>query len=214
MWRKNRCIPHGWNISPSPSRNGRKISSSFEQTPISSKMPVSYNVVLSDDAPKIPKNTKSEPGRTRQSPRHAGGPETCGIPTGAPKDLGSLDPWALRSGLLSTKTRGKQGPKANSKWSPSEPCFASKRLPGECLRSWNSIHIGPDNPTFNSSQLSQAQLNLLNIQSSSCRSGLKLAPLRLQIQSYAVRFAACHLFDANLHCIQVQNVWFLNALAN
>ena len=110
--------------------------------------------------------------------------------------------------------RGKQGPKANSKRSPTKPRFPSKRLPGECVWSWNYIQIGPDNPTFNSSQLSQAQLNLLNTQSSSWRTGLKLAPLlSLQIQSYAVRFTACHLFDANLHCIQV-NVWVFNLLAN
>lgn len=153
------------------------------------------------------RKTKSEPGRTHQSPRHAGGPETC-------RESQQV-PHTLRSELLPKPGRGKQGLKANSKRSPTKPRFPSKRLPGECLRSWNYIQIGPDNPIFNSSQLSQAQLNLLNIQSSSWRTGLKLAPLlSLQIQSYAVRFTACHLFDANLHCIQVQNVWFFNLLAN
>jgi len=140
-------------------------------------MLLSYNVVLSNDAPKIPK---------KPSP-----------------SLAEL-----------IKTPGMQVALRLAEWNPNRcPIHCAQSFPVSAFEV-GTIQIGPDNPTFNSSQLSQAQLNLLNTQSSSWRTGLKLAPLlSLQIQSYAVRFTACHLFDANLHCIQV-NVWVFNLLAN
>ena len=144
-------------------------------------MAMKYHEMLSNDAPKIPKKPSPSLAELIKAPgmqvalRLAENPNRC--------------PIHCAQSFHQNQVAANKDRKQTQNEVPLSRVFPSKRLPGECLRSWNSKL---DRTILFSTHPNSHGLNWL-----------KLAPLlSLQIQSYAVRFTACHLFDANLRCIQ------------